>query len=321
MGVTELGVLKRLSPKQVWPNEAADFTPWLAEHLKELGDAIGMDLDLQRVEVEAPVGDFSLDLLAHDVGRDQPVVIENQLGATDHDHLGKLLTYAAGYDAGAIIWIAHEIRDEHRQALDWLNQHMEEDINVFGVVVEVLQIDGSRPAYNFRPVAFPNEWSRERGPKPHPATPRGEAYRAFFQSLVDVLRVKHKFTGIHSAPPTSWVCFASGVSGITYGANFAKGDRARVEIYSGRSDAATNKSLFEALAADKAAIEKEFDCPLEWERLDEKIGCRLAIYRKGTIGDSPAQLDEIRQWMIDHLLRMKKTFGPRIARFSSSAPE
>lgn len=308
----EFGTLRRLGLRRIWPREAADFTPWLADHLAALGEAVGMDLELQARE--ASVGDFSLDLLARDLGRNRPVVIENQLASTDHDHLGKLLTYAAGLDAGAIVWIAHEFREEHRQTLDWLNQHTDESIDFFGVIIELLQIDDSRPAYNFRLVAFPNEWrKRNIASGAAPASPRGEAYRAFFQVLIDRLRERYKFTGLRAAPPANWVSFASGVTGLIYGANFPQGDRVRVELYIDRGDADLNKRIFDALFADKARIEAEFGAPLSWERLDERRASRVAVYRAGNIEATPQQLDEIRQWMIDQLLHMKKVFGPHVA--------
>jgi hypothetical protein len=221
----DFGELKTVDLRKIWPHEAANFTPWLAENIGALGKALGMELEL--TDSEADVGEFSLDLLAKDLGSGRNVVIENQLTATDHDHLGKLLTYAAGFDATAVIWLAESIRDEHRQALEWLNQRTTADTNFFGffgVAVEVLQIDNSKPAFIFKPVVFPNEWQKRGGPSGGKSTsPRGEVYRQFFQTLIDELREKHKFTGARIGQPQSWYAFSSGVSGVPYGASFAQG--------------------------------------------------------------------------------------------------
>ena len=116
----EVARLEPVDLRAVWPNEASDFTPWLAENLEELSKALGIDLEL--IQREAPVGSFSLDIHARDVNQNRTVVIENQLEPTNHDHLGKVLTYAAGHNADVMVWIVKEFRDEHRQALDWLNQ-------------------------------------------------------------------------------------------------------------------------------------------------------------------------------------------------------
>ena len=189
MNETEsLGHIQRVDLRQAWPHEAADFTPWLAEHLVDLGEALGLDLELQAQE--APVGKFSLDLLARVTGTNETVIIENQLEPTDHDHLGKLLTYAGGCDADVIVWLAREFRDEHRQALDWLNQRTVDDTRFFGVVVEVWTIDDSRPAPHFTMVAAPNEWRREavRNVRQGNLSDKNRRYERFFQSLIDALR-------------------------------------------------------------------------------------------------------------------------------------
>lgn len=304
----EFGVLRRHKLREVWPKEAADFTPWLANNLAALGEALGMDLDLK--QREAPVGDFSLDLLAHDLNSRRTVVIENQLEPTNHDHLGKLLTYAAGHNATVVVWIAQELREEHRQALDWLNQHTDQDLEFYGVVVEVLRIDESRPAYVFRLVAFPNEW--RKGVVSAVASPREEAYRLFFQRLIDELRERHKFTGARVAQLQSWYSFATGHSEASYGLSFARGGKLRTDLYIAGGDADQNKELFDRLASDKENIEKEYGVALEWERLDNRVACRIAIYRPGTIDDVKLH-DQLLKWSVEQLLKFKRIFGPRLS--------
>ena len=305
--MVEFEELKRLKLRQIWKNEAQEFSPWLGENLAHLGERLGMELEL--TESEASVGDFSLDLLAKGLGAGRPVIIENQLTQTDHDHLGKLLTYAAGFDAATVIWIADAIREEHRQALDWLNQRTDAETQFFGVVVEVLQIGGSKPAFNFRPVVFPNEWQKRRRRRTTKTiSTRGEAYRDYFQELIDELREKHKFTGARIAQPQNWYSFASGFTGITYSTSFSQGNRARAEVYIDRGDGEQNDSLFEWLKGQRPEIEAEMQEPLEWEPLEAKRACRIAIYRSGSIDDDAEALREVRRWAVNRLLKLKKAF-------------
>lgn len=305
------GKLQQVDLKSIWSNETADFTPWLAENIKALGEKLGMELELEQREAE--VGDFSLDLLAKDLGTGRPVVIENQLSNTDHDHLGKLLTYAGGFNAQVIIWIAKTLREEHRQALEWLNQVTGPDVHFFGVVIEVIQIDSSKPAYNFKPIVFPNEWQKsKRATSGASVSSRGEAYRQFFQKLIDTLREKHHFTGARKAQPQSWYSFSLGVSSIVCSASFAQGERVRTEIYIDTGDKNENKNLFDSLEKEREKIEEEFGEDLSWERLDDKRASRIALYRQGSIDSEHEELEEIRTWTIEKLLTFKKVFQSRI---------
>lgn len=311
----KLGTIKRLDPRTVWPHEAHDFTPWLSEHLDDLGEALG--LELEAIETESAVGRYSADILAKDLGTGRTAVIENQLEPTDHVHLGQIITYAAGLDANVVIWVCRELREEHRQALDWLNSGHGTSTDFFGVVVEVIQIDESAPAVNFRPVAFPNDWSRRtrtvtRGSTE--LTSKQERYQEFFQSLIDELRDKHRFTKARAGQPQNWYSFSSGVRGFTYGASFAAGGRVRAEVYIDLGDADQNRGAFEALLAEQAKIEEALGESLEWDALDGKRACRIAAHREGSIEDSAESLEEHKAWAIARLLRMKKVFGPRLKR-------
>ena len=146
--------------RKVWPHEANDFTKWLAadSNLEELGNAVGIDIDLE--ERESSVGSFSVDLYATESGSGRKIIIENQLEDTNHDHLGKLITYASGKDAEVVIWIVKRARDEHRQAIEWLNQHTDSNIGFFLVEIELWQINDSLLAPKFNVVEKPNDWAK-----------------------------------------------------------------------------------------------------------------------------------------------------------------
>jgi len=307
----QFGKIKKLNLRDVWPKEAQDFTPWLADNIGVLGEALGMELELK--DTEAVVGDFSLDLLAKDLGTGHTVIIENQLSQTDHDHLGKLLTYAAGYSASAVVWIAEVVRDEHGQALEWLNQRTDEETQFFGVVVEVFRIDESKPAYSFKPVVSPSEWQKSKKRKiSGTVSAKGEAYRNYFQSLIDELREKHRFTNAKIGQPQNWYAFSSGVSNIPFAAAFVQGGKARTELYIDVGDGEKNKALFDWLYEQRDEIHSKLSKELKWERLDDKRASRIAVYRDGSIQSSEKELIDIKAWHIENLLRFKKILSPLI---------
>lgn len=313
------GKLSKVSLREIWPHEASDFTPWLAENIEELGKSLGMDLEL--IEQEASVGDFSLDILAKDLGSSKSVIIENQLTQTDHDHLGKLLTYAAGFDASIVIWVSESIREEHRQAMDWLNQRTDNETLFFGVVVEVIKIDNSKPAFNFKLVASPNEWQKNKKRQAQRASisTKGERYQNYFQSLIDTLRDSHRFTSAKVGQPQNWYSFSSGVSGLTYGANFSQGGKARAELYIDLGDQEKNKYVFDQLLNQKEKIESDLGEEVSWERLDNKRASRLALYTDGAIDDSDSDLERVKHWHIEKLLKIKASLGGKIGSLAKLA--
>lgn len=318
--MAEFGKLKRISLREVWKNEARNFTPWLQENIEVLGEVLGMDLEV--VEREAEVGSFSLDLLAEDLGTKRSVIIENQLTQTDHDHLGKLLTYAAGYEAESVIWIADSIRDEHRQALEWLNQRTDTRTSFFAVVVEVLQIDDSRPAYKFQPVVYPNEW--QKGTRQSTSTapsPKGAAYQDFFQNVIDELRTKYKFTSARKGQPQNWYTFSSGFSDFGYAVNFTREGRIKIalEIYSNSQE--KNHDLFRKMRQYQSEIESSLGFPLEWNLLEHIRPSRIEFFKKGSIEDSPEELAQTHRWVVENLTKFKKVLTPFIKKsLNAKAP-
>ncbi len=157
----KLGKMVRITDlRSVWPHEANDFTKWLAkeENLALLAEAIDTELELE--ERESSVGSFNVDIFAKEVGTNRKVIIENQLEDTNHDHLGKLITYASGKGAEVIVWVVKHARDEHRQAIEWLNQHTDSNIGFFLLEIELWQIGDSEKAPRFNIVEKPNDWSK-----------------------------------------------------------------------------------------------------------------------------------------------------------------
>lgn len=307
--MTDFGEIKQVDIRTIWANEAGDFTPWLADNIDRLGEALGMEIEIQ--EREAAVGGFSLDLRAKDLGSGRTIVIENQLTDTDHDHLGKLLTYAGGFDAGVLVWIAGSMRDEHRNALEWLNGNTGTDIDVFGVVAEVIRIDDSKPALNLKLVVSPNEWHK-KAKTATVTSPKAEKYRQFFQQLIDELRTEHKFTNSKVASGLNYHSISAGISGLALTISFAHGKKVRAEIYIDLGNKEKNKSLFDSVSEESASIDKEYGLVLSWERLDDRQASRIAAYRDGSIEDSPEILDEIRAWAIEHLHKLRDVVLPKV---------
>ena len=309
--VVGLASIDNVDIRHAWPNEASNFTPWLAENLDLLGDALGLDLQLQGRE--AAVGPFSLDLLAQDSGTNRQMIIENQLETTDHDHLGKLLTYASGYDAKVIVWIAREFKDEHRQALDWLNQLSPEETEFFGVVIGLWKIGSPPPAPHFKVVSSPNEW-RKGNARPAPApSERMERYRSFFQRLIDTLREEKRVTTARKGQPQSWYEFASGVTGFKYSASFTSDSKARVGIYvdSGRKE--QNEKYFDELREEQDSLGSAFNEPLQWLRLDTRRACRIVVETPASIDDDDETLNHIHDWMVQNVMRFRSVFGPKLS--------
>lgn len=315
MTTPNLAKIERINDlRHAWPNEAQDFTPWLAENIADLGEALGMDLELQ--QTEAPVGSYSLDILATDLNQNRPVIIENQLESTDHRHLGQLLTYAAGYDANVIVWLTQDFGDEHRQALDWLNQRTDENTQFFGVVVELWRIGDSLPAPHFNLIATPNDWRKETaktGGGTYQVTERSEKYRAFFQVLIDNLREEHKFTRAQKALPQNYYIFASGYRGFRYWARFTDNRQVRIDLRIEFSERERNLALLANLEQSKEQIEREFGQQFEWDQLEGSRFCRIALTRPGSIDDDADTLAEIQDWMVENLLKFKAVFGPKLA--------
>lgn len=302
MTIPKLGKLENVDVRTVWKREDSDFTPWLAENITRLGEALNMDL-----EVELQGSDFPLDILAKDGFRGVTVAIENQLGVSDHWHLGHILNYAGGHDARVLVWVTPNLRDEHRAALDWLNQWTPEEIEVYGVEVRAVQIGDSKPAPEFVPVVLPNAWSKWARARSAGLRPDAFERREFFQPLIDKLR-EVEFTDRYTAWARPYQSFPSGVSDMSYCVSLESGRKAWVYIPGWPED--FKQPIFDRLRADCESIERELendsDTNIDWCTPAGSIG----VWRDGSLDDPEEELEAIRKWMFDYLIKFKEVFNP-----------
>ena len=259
-----------------------------------------------------------MDILATDLQSNRPVIIENQLEATDHVHLGQLLTYAAGFDAEAVVWVTREFRDEHRQALDWLNQRTGEESHFFGVVVELWRIGDSPPAPHFKVVASPNDWRKKTIVKRDSFLSEADVRRReFFSSLFDIL--DSRGVQVPRNIPTGYAQFTVHTARLAYSASFLSGQkkvRVALQIYS--RDGEWNFQLMEELKESRDDIESTLGEPLLWRQGAKD--CIISLERSGDIGAGQDEQMEIREWMVENLLNFRRIFGPRLDQLVDKYP-
>lgn len=301
--MSELPALGRFTVvplREVWKHEAHQFTQWLLQNADVLADVLGMDLELD--EAEYRVGGFALDLIGRDMQTGEQVIIENQLEQTDHTHLGQLLTYAGGTKAKTIVWCAASFRDEHRAALDWLNENTIEEIRFFGVEIAAVRIGESTPAPQFRLVVKPNDWTKrvQGAEEASSATGRSLAYEALWATVLQTVTTKDRsWTRARAAQPVNWMTLPFGMSSAWYHFVYADGVL-RVELYFGSADAELNARQFSDYSTQRSQIENDFGGSLEFLPLPERKSCRIQVTSDpGWDIFDHSQYPAMAQWFVD----------------------
>ena len=309
MGEEKIGSLRRVSLREVWPHEAQDFTPWLAENIDVLNNAI--DLSLSIIERERAAGDFSVDLVAEDESGN-PVIIENQLERSNHDHLGKLITYLTQIGAKAAIWIVSDPRPEHISAISWLNESS--SAAFYLLKLEAVRIEDSLPAPLLTLIVGSSEENQEVGETKREFTERYSLRRRFWTQLLE--RAKEE-TLLHANSSPSqrseiWTRVKSGLSLRYVIRQYGSG----VELYIDRGRDADNENneLFDTLEEARGEIEEDFGEPLEWQRLEGQRSCRIGKQLSLGYRDDEDKWQEIQDTTIDAMIRLEAAFRPHIER-------
>jgi len=307
----ELGHLERIDPREVWLHEAVDFTPWVLDNADELAGALGIDLELTHAEY--PVGSFKLDLHGKDLTHGGRLIVENQLEDTDHGHLGQLLTYAAGTEAATIVWMATGFREEHRRALDWLNESTGEDVRFFGVTIGAARIGVSPPAPVFELAVQPNDWQKRLRTPEQGESGRGALYVQFWTRFLEEVHKRHPdWTRARKAPSTNWLSMVGPDRGTSLTPVFSAKNRIRYELYIDAGDEALNAAMFHAYESRRDDLEKAFGEPIDFESLPNRRAKRLAVYADGDVANTDTHGEYI-EWFIDKGERFRhalKDIGP-----------
>jgi len=308
----KIGKLKKVDLRQLWKGEASDFTPWLAkeENIEFLSELIGIELEV--ITEEKSVGPFRADILCKSTIDDSYVLVENQLEKTDHNHLGQLMTYAAGLEAVTIIWISKKFTEEHRAALDWLNRITDEEIKFFGIEVEAYQIGDSMPAPMFQMVSKPNDWTKAIHSIKRQGTLTGAKTinLEYWTELKGYFEAKGTKIKSQKPSPQHWTNFAIGKSDYHMSAVHSVRDKfIRVEFLINGND---SKEKFDELK-EKYELDSydKIDNQLIWDKLEGRNVSWVYIQKDVDVNNKSDWPNQF-QWILTNLEKMDDFFRPKL---------
>ena len=305
-----IGKLIEVNIRELWAHEQYDFSNWLAkpENIEELNDIVG--LTLTDIEKEAYVGAYRCDLVAIDEPTDTKVIIENQLEDSNHDHLGKIITYASGLDAEVIIWIVKNAREEHRSAIEWLNNNMVKEINFFLIELRAYKIGDSLPAPKFEIVEQPNDFIKStKSIKSDSEMNRSQSERLNFWTIFNEIVVnKGRPFNTRKASTDHWYDVSIGTSEAHISISLVnQSGYIGVELY-----IRDNKEMFDELYIEKDNIESLLSFPLEWHRLNNRKASRIITKIEDLDFDNHSNYYELMDDVISKVISMRKVFKEQL---------
>ena len=310
----DIGKIKQVPLREIWKREDSDFTVWLENNIDYLNDVLDFEVSIE--EREKRVGSFSLDLYGDD-GLGGKVIIENQLEKTDHDHLGKVLTYLTNLDAHRAIWITPQPREEHGRAIDWLNEYTPDDIAFYLVKLEAIRI-GDHPvaAPQFTVVKGPSEQIKRIGQEKKDSAARDSVRREFWTQFLQQMQGKSEMYVNQKPPAIAWMSHGMGISGSNFNV-YCTRKYVRGEVYLSKGTAEENKRIFDYYHDRREEIEAAFGPGLVWERLDDGIHSRIKHQLDDIGWDNREDWPRIIDFLIDSALRFERAFGPHAVQLKS----
>ena len=306
-----LSKLKSIDLRDVWGHETSDFTNWLSqdENLKLLSDEIGIEIKL--IQTEANVGKFSVDILAEEENSKRKIIIENQLEDTNHDHLGKIITYASGYDASIVIWIVRNYREEHQKAIDWLNEHTDENIGFFLIKLELWQIGDSSPAPKFDIIVSPNEWAKiiKTNSANGEFTQTKIQQFEFWTKFREYMKTRDPKIRLQTPRYQHWYDVSMGTSD----AHVALTINTRKNLFGCEIYISKNKELFNYLREQKKDIEDQIGESAEW--IDSTVASSIKIRKEVKEVFDQNTIEVCFNWLYEKTVLFQKVFGKYIKEF------
>lgn len=303
----KLGKLQEIDIRDVWPHEQYDFSKWLSseENIQELGNVL--NLSLTDVETEKYVGNYRCDILCKDEITGKVVLIENQLESTNHDHLGKMLTYASGLDASVVVWIVASARDEHASAIEWLNKHTDDNISFFLIEIHAYKIGDSEPAPQFKIIEQPNDFSKtvKSIAKNKELNESQRCRLEFWTQFNDVLEQRGKPFNKRKVSTDHWYSVAVGSSAWQLSIELVNKEH-RIRVCAWIID---NKDRFDIIHQHKEEIESELGFALSWKRMDGKKSSLICTYIDGLDFKSQENYPELINRSIDLVVKLRDVLG------------
>lgn len=301
--MAEIGRLIEVSVRELWKHEQYDFSNWLAKesNIEYLNEILG--LTLVEVDKEINVGPYRCDIVATDETSGLKVIIENQLESTNHDHLGKIITYASGLDAKVIVWIVKEAKEEHRAAIEWLNNYTSSEIDFFLIEIHAYKIGDSNPAPKFEVVEKPNDFVKRSKNKDDGELNASQTERLiFWKQFNDRVALKGKPFNIRKPTTDHWYDIAIGTSAAKIAVDLVNKENCIIlELY-----IHSDKDLYDSLYEKKNEIEGETGLTFEWNRLDSKKACRIKHFIYGLDFDNHSNYNQLMDEVIDKAIIMRK---------------
>jgi len=303
----ELGYLNKIENlRKVWRNEAIDFTPWLAEedNMNILADTIGVEIS--EMDTEVQVGGFNADIIAKETETDRVIVIENQLEDTDHDHLGKIITYASGTDANIIIWIVKNAREEHKKAIEWLNENIDESIDFFLIQIELWQIGDSNPAPRFNILQRPNTWVKEIRKTSKEMSDTMIFKLNYWTAFSEYVFEDQDFSRLFNKrkPNTDhWYDLGAGSSEFHF--SFLLNTKRNVITVSCYIN--NNKELYNYFYSHKEKVENIIGAELDWRELPDKKSSRILIEKSVDLKNEDRWIEQF-DWMKEMGIKFYEAF-------------